>query len=239
MASYYPAGCYWHTFNDKIYCNRYLGISIEAETYAQPVCAGVPSHARMGAHACTPRARGSAGTRTSGEARAQTKVSASVFPHMRVDAPMCGQRTNARASPSGNTPKNTPNTHTHTSRHTHTHIHIHTHTHTHTRPRARVQMRVRAHTYTHALTLTHSHTPTHSHAPLNTPHTPRSTTRAHAARCATACGASHLGTSARSRLARNVRTGQVRRRQRQRRPHSTLQAVPAAYCAPWHVQMAA
>jgi hypothetical protein len=46
--SYYPFGCYWHTFTDRVYHNVYTG-SIEAETYAQPLCAGAagkPTHAR-------------------------------------------------------------------------------------------------------------------------------------------------------------------------------------------------
>ena len=37
--SYYPFGCYWHTFTDRVYYNGYIG-TIEAETYAQPLCAG-------------------------------------------------------------------------------------------------------------------------------------------------------------------------------------------------------
>ena len=74
---YYPAGCYWHTFTGKVYDNFYEG-TIEAEAYAQPVCAGAAARARVRTHACSLLARRSAGTRTSGQAHAQTKVSASV-----------------------------------------------------------------------------------------------------------------------------------------------------------------
>jgi hypothetical protein len=54
--SYYPFGCYWHTFNDKVYFNNYAG-TIEAETYAQPLCTGAPT---MPTHA---RTQGCTGTR--------------------------------------------------------------------------------------------------------------------------------------------------------------------------------
>jgi hypothetical protein len=52
--SYYPAGCYWHTFNDKVYYNSYTG-TIEAETYARPLCAGRPArpHGHTHKHAHT------------------------------------------------------------------------------------------------------------------------------------------------------------------------------------------
>ncbi len=50
--SYYPFGCYWHTFTDRVYFNGYSG-AIEAETYAQPLCAGTAG-ARAGlVHAAT------------------------------------------------------------------------------------------------------------------------------------------------------------------------------------------
>jgi cytidine deaminase len=49
--SYYPFGCYWHTFTNKVYLNGYTG-TIEAETYAQPLCAGTAS-ARWLVHAVT------------------------------------------------------------------------------------------------------------------------------------------------------------------------------------------
>ncbi len=37
--SYYPFGCYWHPFTNRVYFNGYTG-TIEAETFAQPLCAG-------------------------------------------------------------------------------------------------------------------------------------------------------------------------------------------------------
>ncbi len=41
-SSFYPTGCYWHTFTDTVYLNDYAG-TIEAETYARPICAGAPT----------------------------------------------------------------------------------------------------------------------------------------------------------------------------------------------------
>ncbi len=49
--SYYAFGCYWHTFTDRVYLNGYTG-TIEAEKFAQPLCAGTAS-ARWLVHAVT------------------------------------------------------------------------------------------------------------------------------------------------------------------------------------------
>jgi hypothetical protein len=70
--SFYAAGCYWHPFTDKVYYNAYIG-NIEAETLAQPLCAGatgMPAHVRAYARA----APGREGKHTSRQARAQARV---------------------------------------------------------------------------------------------------------------------------------------------------------------------
>jgi hypothetical protein len=41
--SYYPYGCYWHTVTGSVYYNT--NASGAANFYAQPLCAGEPTHA--------------------------------------------------------------------------------------------------------------------------------------------------------------------------------------------------
>ena len=65
--SYYPFGCYWHTFTGRVYFNGYVG-TIEAETYAQPLCAGAAGTPTQGS--CTQRR--SQRARTSAQPHAQT-----------------------------------------------------------------------------------------------------------------------------------------------------------------------
>ena len=64
--SYYPFGCYWHTFTDRVYFNGYAG-NIENETYAQPLCAGAAGTPTQGS--CTQRR--SQRARTSAQPHAQ------------------------------------------------------------------------------------------------------------------------------------------------------------------------
>ena len=64
--SYYPFGCYWHTFTGRVYFNGYIG-TIEAETYAQPLCAGAAGTPTQGS--CTQRR--SQRARTSAQPHAQ------------------------------------------------------------------------------------------------------------------------------------------------------------------------
>ncbi len=95
--SYYPFGCYWHSFTNRVYLNGYTG-NIEAETYAQPLCAG------------------KAGKRTQASARSDTHTNTN------MQAALDLKHSNRRADTSLRS-----QTHTTASKCTHAHTTMQTH----------------------------------------------------------------------------------------------------------------
>ena len=137
--SYYPFGCYWHTFTDKVYFNGYTG-TIEAETYAQPLCAGAP--ARAHGHALE---QAHARTRTHTHARTHARTHTH-SPKQR--STQCTRTRKASNKPQRKHAQTRAQTqcYTHTDTHTNTHTLIHTHTHTQTHTQAHTHAQIHTHT---------------------------------------------------------------------------------------------